>query len=351
MAQFRQLKSGYWQAVIRKKGYSPISRAFSNKRDCELWATDTEAKMNRGVFNDISQSEALTLRVGLVRYLAEVTPSKKGFEAETYKIKAMLRESFVQKTFATFRQSDAAKYRDELVKAGLSASTIRKNLSLLSHLYETANREWGISCVNPVKTIFKPKVSNSRERRLSDIEHKYLIAALTNTGAGVRQNNVALDVVQFALETAMRQSEMLSLHWSDIDLVGREAKLNNTKNGETRGVPLSSVAIKILTGDSGNVTKMRRGRVFTTTASAIKQSYMRAVIRARKAYEADFEHDVRDNMVLIDLTFHDLRHEATSRLADVFQMHELMKVTGHKDSRMLARYYHPKTSDLAKKLA
>ena len=71
----------------------------------------------------------------------------------------------------------------------------------------------------------------------------------------------------------------------------------------------------------------------------------------RIAYEADFNENCRDDKVLVDLTFHDLRHEATSRLADVFQMHELMKITGHKDSRMLARYYHPKISDLAKKLA
>lgn len=351
MATIRQVPSGYWQGIIRKKGYSQLSRTYSTKRDCELWATDTEAKMNRGVFNDVSESEALTLRDGLIRYLREVTPLKKGFEAETYKIKAMLREKFVDKTFATFRQSDAASYRDSLVKAGLSASTIRKNLSLLSHLFETANREWSLHCQNPIKLISKPKVSNSRERRLSEVEHKYLIAALTKTGAGDRQNHVVLDVVRFALETAMRQSEVLSLTWADIDLAGREARLNDTKNGEARGVPLSSVALKALTGDNLTVTKMRRGKVFKTTASAIKQSYMRAVIRARKAYEADTAESDRDDAVLVDLTFHDLRHEATSRLADVFQMHELMKVTGHKDSRMLARYYHPKMSDLAKKLA
>lgn len=351
MAQIRALKSGYWQAVIVKKGYSQQSKSFPVKSDAVAWATDVEAKMNRGVFSDVSESEALTLRDGLLRYLREVTPSKKGFEAETYKINAMLRKSFVAKTFATFRQSDAARYRDELVKVGLSASTIRKNLSLISHLYETANKEWSISCSNPIKSISKPKVNNSRERRLSAQEHKYLVAALTDTGAGERQNNEMIRVVLFAIETAMRQSEILKLSWADIDLVGRVAILNNTKNGDARGVPLSSAAIKILGYDNGIVTKMRRGKVFNTTASAVKQSFSRAVIRARKGYEADFVADLRDEKVLVDLTFHDLRHEATSRLADVFQMHELMKITGHKDSRMLARYYHPKVSDLAKKLA
>lgn len=146
MATIRQIPSGWWQGIIRKKGYEQQSKTFSSKRDCEFWTTDTEAKMNRGVFNDVSESESLTLRDGLLRYLREVTPHKKGYEAETYKINAMLRESFVQKTFATFRQSDAAKYRDALIKLELSASTIRKQLSVISHLYETANREWGVSC-------------------------------------------------------------------------------------------------------------------------------------------------------------------------------------------------------------
>ena len=351
MATIRQIKSGFWQGIIRKKGYSQLSRTFSTRRDCELWSVDTEAKMNRGVFNDVSESESLTLRLGLKRYLEEVTPTKKGADSETYKINALLREKFVDKTFATFRQSDAAKYRDELINRGLSASTIRKNLSLVSHLYETANREWGVSCNNPIKSISKPKVNNSRERRLSAIEHKYLIAALTNTGAGERQNHVVLDVVLFAIETAMRQGEILGLKWTDIDLVERAATLKDTKNGDSRGVPLSSIAIKILSdSDSSNVTRLKRGKVFNTTCSAVKQSFKRAVLRARKAYEAEYNEVNRDEKVLIDLTFHDLRHEATSRLATVFQMHELMKIIGHKDGRMLARYYHPKISDLAKKL-
>jgi len=53
---------------------------------------------------------------------------------------------------------------------------------------------------------------------------------------------------------------------------------------------------------------------------------------------------------LVDLRFHDLRHEATSLLAAIFPMHELAKITGHKDPRMLMRYYHPKAEELAKRL-
>ena len=96
MATIRQIPSGYWQGIIRKKGYGQLSRTFSTKRDCETWATDTEAKMNRGVFNnDITESESLTLRHGLERYLHEVTPNKKGAESEGYVIRALILKTAV----------------------------------------------------------------------------------------------------------------------------------------------------------------------------------------------------------------------------------------------------------------
>jgi len=76
------------------------------------------------------------------------------------------------------------------------------------------------------------------------------------------------------------------------------------------------------------------GRVFPTTASAVKQAFVRTCKRAG----------------IENFHFHDLRHEAATRLAEKLTMHELMKVTGHKDTRLLARYYHPRAEDLAKKL-
>ncbi len=81
---------------------------------------------------------------------------------------------------------------------------------------------------------------------------------------------------------------------------------------------------------------------------------IRALVYKKKAplpltLETIAEIDASDK-TLVDLHFHDLRHEAISRLADKLQLHELMKVTGHKSSAMLARYYHPKASDLALKL-
>jgi integrase len=93
--------------------------------------------------------------------------------------------------------------------------------------------------------------------------------------------------------------------------------------------------------------------VFAIRNDAVTRAFERAVSRARKTYleeakEAGHPPDLR---FLTDLRFHDLRHEATTRLASIFPMHELAKITGHKDPRMLMRYYHPRAEDLARRLS
>jgi integrase len=111
----------------------------------------------------------------------------------------------------------------------------------------------------------------------------------------------------------------------------RFVRLHDTKNGESRDVPLSTRAYELLNGLPRHIS----GRVFATTPDAVKKAFMRAVERAQ----------------LGDLHFHDLRHEATSRLAEKLDnVLELSSVTGHKTLSMLKRYYHPRARDLARKL-
>lgn len=357
MATFRQRKSGWWQAVIRRKGIPDQSKTFEKYEDAERWARDVENKMDRGVFTDQREAETTTVRTALERYQREVTPKKKGKDQEGYRIKALLSSFLADYTLATARSSEIAKFRDAELARELAPSTVMKSLALLSHLFETARKEWGIEVDNPVKKISKPKVDNARDRRLSPEEWAFLQTALDEPGDAVkvadgdRRNEWTPVIVRWAIETAMRQGEILALDWKHVDLTRRTAHLPSTKNGTSRTVPLSTAAAALIF-DAGNVARLRKGKVFPTTASALKQSFTRAVARGRRLYLADCQKANREpeNGFLVDLTFHDLRHEATTRLAERLQMHELMRVTGHKDTRMLARYYHPRAEDLARKL-
>lgn len=357
MATFKQRESGWWQAVIRRKGIPVQSKSFERKADAEAWARSIENQIDRGIFVSRAEAETTTLREALERYEREITPRKKSAAIERYRIKSVLALPLASRMLAGIRGAEMARLRDEQLARGLAPSSVMKTLALLSHLFETANKEWGIEVDNPVKKISKPKIDNARERRLSDLEWQYLLRALDDPGDAVkikegdRRNEWTPKVARWAIETAMRQGETLALEWQYVDLEKRTAHLPDTKNGTSRTVPLSSAAVALIQ-PAGNVQRLRKGKVFPTTASAIKQSFSRAVARGRRLYLADCEDTGAEPEpgFLEALTFHDLRHEATSRLAERLQMHELMRVTGHKDTRMLARYYHPRAEDLARKL-
>lgn len=357
MATFEQRTSGWWQAKVRRRGLPVQSKTFERKTDAEAWARDIENQIDRGVFVSRSEAEKTTLADALIRYEREVTPGKKGAAQEKYRIKALRETTVAARMLATIRGADIAALRDAETARGLAASSVTKLLALLSHLFETARKEWGIEVENPVAKVKKPKIENARERRLSSSEWSYLLAALDDPGDAVktkdkdRRNEQTPKIARWAVETAMRQGEILALEWKNVDLKKRTAHLPDTKNGTSRTVPMSSAAAALL-APVGNLQTLRKGKVFPTTASALKQSFTRAVARGRRLYLADCEKASTEPAegFLEGLTFHDLRHEATSRLAEKLQMHELMKVTGHKDTRMLARYYHPRAEDLARKL-
>jgi integrase len=152
-----------------------------------------------------------------------------------------------------------------------------------------------------------------------------------------------------ATETAMRRGELLSLRWKYLDLVKRVAHLPMTKNGEPRDVPLSSRATEIL----HSLPRSIDDRVFPITVESFKKCWQRALVRAKEKYLRDCDEIGRapNSEFLFDIRFHDLRHEATTRLSDRIQNPlELARITGHKDLKMLLRYYNISAEELAKKL-
>ena len=143
--------------------------------------------------------------------------------------------------------------------------------------------------------------------------------------------HLMLPVFELALETAMRRGELLALRWADIHVVQRIAFLQDTKNGESRSVPLSTAAIRLLEKLPRSLT----GRVIPLTTCALEAAFKKATRRAS----------------LEDVHFHDIRHTAITRMAVLLpNLIELSAVTGHKSLMMLRRYYHPHASELAKKL-
>lgn len=351
MAYIRKRGPYQWQCEIRRKGWPPQSKTFETRADAEVWARDIEREMDRGTFVSRSEAEKTTLYAALQTYEKQVSKHKKGYEQESKRIAAWQANELANRSLASLSPGDFAKFRDKRLAAGAKAATVRLDLALISHLFTIAAKEWGMHLQNPVRQIRRPTANNARDRRLTQQEEQYLLAAVDDPGpTAVDHKNVWIpSVVRLAIETATRQGELLTLLWKDVDLESRTAILRDTKNGETRAIPLSTRAKAALEG----LPRSKSGQVFPVSATAIRQSWRRAVARARRRYAADCRAagDKPAPEFLKDLRYHDLRHEGTSRLFEKgLNPIEAAAVTGHKDTRMLKRYTHLRAEDLAKKL-
>jgi integrase len=326
--------------VHRKEG--AVCKSFIMKKDALAWARQTEADIQAGRWKPASKNDGLTMRKALERYSSEVTVSKKGAAQEACVINAISREQLAEQPLVSIRAADVAALRDKWLK-DLAPATVRRRLAIISHCFEIARREWSIDLVNPVPAIRKPTVANARDRRLLRGELEAVLAASESPDLA--------SVATLAVETAMRLSEIVGLRWSDVSTVNRMVTLRETKNGSCRVVPLSPEAISVFQG----LPRRIDGMVFGVAGPSISQAWARAVDRASIAYRsACMRSGVSPTPgYLAGLHFHDLRHEATSRLFErgVFGTMEVASITGHKTLQMLSRYTHMNVALLADKLA
>ncbi|MCI1012630.1 site-specific integrase [Herbaspirillum sp. C7C2] len=326
--------------VYRKEG--AVCKSFHLKKDALVWARQTEADIQAGRWKSSKVSNSPSLQAALERYRDEISISKKGAAQETCIINAIAREKGAQRDILSITAAEIAAMRDAWLKT-LAPATVRRRLAILSHCFEISRKEWAIDVANPVSLIRKPVVSNARSRRLHTGELDAVLEASESSGL--------VPVARLAVETAMRLSEIVGLRWRDISLAQRTATLHDSKNGTGRIVPLSPIAIALLS----ELPRRLDGQVFGISGASISQAWSRAVERARTTYQQACADDgINPNEgYLSNLHFHDLRHEATSRLFErgVFGAMEVASITGHKTLQMLSRYTHLSAARLADKLA
>ncbi len=340
MATFEQRKSGWWQAKIRRNGRPHQSKTFQYKVDAEAWARDIENKMDRGIFVDRSEAEQTTLGQLIGRFEKEFAPHhyrarEDGKEAWRFQIDR-LEEELGDYALSVLDQRLIVKYRDIRLKGkgkdrpAVSESTVRKELYMLSKVLYFGETECGITLPrgNPVDKIRKPVDGKARDRRLTPEEWGRVESECQKS-----RNIYLWPAVELAVETAVRQGELLALTWKHVDLKRKLAHLPKTKNGEARSVPLSPRAIAIL----GALPRAIEGEVVPLQRMTLFHVFKAAVKRAG----------------VDDFTFHDIRHEALSRLAERgdFSVLEMAAISGHKTLQMLKRYIHLQAERLADKLA
>ena len=340
MAPYSKRGPYQWQTKIRRKGHPVQTKTFSTRAEAEAWASTVESEMARGVFVSRKEAESTTLTEALDRYEQEISPRKKSHAIEKVYIRT-LKKSFLSNRFlAGINGLDISRYRNARLEE-VSPTAVRHELSLLSHLFTIAIKEWSMfGLINPVMQIRRPKPNKSRDRRLLSGEEKALLDACEAYGGDLPH------IVEIALETGMRRSEIAGMTWDLVDLKKRTVTLLETKSGESRIVSLSTGAIRILS----DLPHRLDGKVWGVESVSITHAFARAVSRARTAYEKECadKKEKPDPAFLVDLHFHDLRHEATSRFFELgLDATKVKNITGHKTYSMLARYTHLKAEDIA----
>ncbi|MEO8999517.1 MAG: site-specific integrase [Rhodanobacter sp.] len=355
MATIVRTPSETWKAVIRKQGWPTTSKTFRTKRDAVDWARRAEDDMVRGVFIERGASERLTFCKALDRYLAEVTPTKKPATQRTEIERAKpLRQYFGAYALAAITPDLIARYRDTRLATPnvrqprdkseppslLSASTVRLEFALLGHLFTTAIREWRLGLThNPVALVRKPKPAEGRDRRLAAHEERALLAA-----ANAYSNPMLGWIVRIAMGTGMRSGEIVGLRLGQVDLNRRIVRLSHTKNDSARTVPMSRAVLEVFREALAN--PLRPDDCDLVFFGEAGRDGRRRPYVFKKVWSG-----IKKQLGLDDLHFHDLRHEAVSRLVEAgLSDQEVSAISGHRSMQMLKRYTHLRAEDLVGKL-
>ncbi len=341
MATITRTSAGSWKAIVRKTGWPTKTKTFRVKRDATDWARQVEDEMVRGVFIDRASSHRYNLNAALDRYLAEVTPTKKPSTALSERRRAkVLANHLGQYSLTALTPERIGQYRDKRLREGKSVTSVRLELALLSHLYTVAIREWRLGLLgNPVSMVRKPAPAAGRNRRLKPSEEKRLLEA-----CDAHSNPMLGWIVRLAIHTGMRQGEIESLTRDQVDLKRRIIKLTETKNGSARTVPLTKQAAGVLREAlSHPIRPIDTPLIFFGDPGRDGE-------RRPYTFKPAWFHALRSAKIK-GLRFHDLRHEAVSRLVEAgLNDQEVAAISGHKSMQMLKRYTHLRAEDLVSRL-
>lgn len=328
MATIRK-RNGRFQAQVRVKGSDAVSRTFETKVEAQRWARSIEVAIDDGSRpKRTCQKQAVTFGEVLGRYQAEITPGKKWGGREVSIIKGIMTTSLWDTNIHNLTEEQAATYRNNRSKTVAPATVVRE-LALLAHSLEVARRDWGydIKC-NCFKLVKKPVVRNGRERRLTNADKQKIFGETHN-----EKMRFVVMCIEFSVETAVRKGEMLNITKKDINFDASTLIIPKTKNGHPRTIPLSPKAIKLL---RQAIEHSSRDYVFDIKYWTLSQRWER----------------LREMLKIRDLRWHDLRHEAISRLFEKgLSVPEVALISGHRDTKLLARYTHIRPESIAAKLA
>jgi len=373
MAGKRKRASG-WEYVFKRAGLleKPLYLTFPTEAEGDAFAERLEKLLDRGIVPTEYQATVRiqTIKDLITQYERDAHPKDKDRSALTTVINARgstplasINAGWVDDWITEMKRVDK-----------LAPSTIRAKVGALARCTDWGMRKGHLIMPDhPLRTLpdgyaqytktdaahaGTMRVDVERDRRLEAGEDQKILAMIAAGVLPRKQRPLKLDdpaglrcFYVLAVESAMRMREMFTLTHDQVQLGKRTIFLEKTKNGDKRQVPLSTVAIAELTSYIEAQAAAGRGAdrpLFPWWNGDTGKKNLRTV----SDYLSKLFIGIFEAAECADLKFHDLRHEATSRLFEKTTLSEtqIMKITGHKSHRMLMRYANLRGSDLAARL-
>ena len=322
MASIRR-RNASWQVQIRTSNKS-LSASFPTLNEARRWALEQDhAAAQVGPAKHSPENFAEVLEA----FQKGVLPLRPSKDVEKYLIASLMREEWARKPLGALSVSDLARFRDRQLQS-LKPSSVKRKFGLARYICRVARDEWNWDV--PLELFSSIRVRAPQQlipRRVTQQEVERLLVE-----AGNCENEMFSAIIRLALETGMRRGELCSLQWSQVDFERSLIVLENTKSGYPRCIPMSPAARSVLETLAKKATSHS---VFGVTTNAVRMAFDR--LRKR----AGLQH----------VRFHDLRHEAISRLFELgLTPPEVAMISGHRTMSMLMRYSHASIDAIGAKL-
>jgi|TARA_B110000261_G_scaffold148200_1_gene173784 integrase len=347
---------------IRKRGYKEKTRQFPTKAKGERWAKKTESEMDAGTYHSTSNSARWTLGAVMQDYIDKIHPIKPFGKTKHNALLRLIKLPMAKVSIVDLTAHHFLEFSKVRAKNGAGPKTVADDIGYMSKaltygraILEIPNATKALNDVRPVLTDYGlTGSSESRERRLEPGEFEALMSVPHANYEGSRSGDKHLTrlrmkyIIPLALETTMRESEIARMKIDDVDfekgeLIIYQRKHPTKKERNDQVIPLTEEARKVLR-EYLTVGIYTRGHPLFWPVTAKNMSDMFNSM-AKVAGINKPDSSVRSNFG--NLTFHDLRHEAISRLfAEGYKDIEVMLFSGHTDMKSLVRYVNLTPSDV-----
>ena len=315
-----------WQVIIRRKNTKTISKVFTLKDDAEKFAKETEVKLEQGLYQNVSSSNAVTLKDVLEQYRDKVSIKNKGHYIDRYKIDKLCRLPIASLTLAQLTPLKLTDYMDDC-KAKYNGSTCNRYLSYINQSLKYAENILGIYLPNnPSKLVARASVPTFKGQVITPEEEKILLHHAKDSK--LYWLPVA---IMFGIDCGLRRGEMLKLKFDDINFQQSTAWLRDTKAGTDREIGISERvvdAIKLLPRTINDI--IFPCKRYDTFNFYFKQLQKKSGVHKR---------------------FHETRHKFASRkVAEGWTVSEVAAQGGWSQLQTLKRYTHIQGEHLARRL-